>query len=292
MDLPSARPLLLHHEVAGPADAPPLVLGPSLGTSMALWEPQLPSLARHFRVFRFDLPGHGGSPAELLPDPAPGRTTVEDLAALVLAVADHHGLTGFHYAGVSLGGAIGAHLAVHRPERLLSLAAICSSAHFGAAQPWYERAALVRREGLAPLVGASPARWFAEPGAGVAASPFGRRLLAGLAGAQPAGYAACCDALAAYDLRDRLGRIAAPTLVVAGSHDVATPVAHARELVDGVPRAALEVIPAGHLAVEAPQALAEVLLTHLRSAAPAPAPAPVPAPGPPPPPPGGRRGGN
>jgi pimeloyl-ACP methyl ester carboxylesterase len=143
---PSGPPLP-HHRLDGPAGAPPLVLGPSLGTSTAVWEPHVPALAGRFRVLRFDLPGHGGSPTAVLPDPAPGRTTVGHLASLVLAVAAHHGWGRFHYAGVSLGGAVGAHLAAHRPDSVASLALVCSSAHFGAAPPWHERAALVRQRG-------------------------------------------------------------------------------------------------------------------------------------------------
>ncbi|MEV0185962.1 alpha/beta fold hydrolase [Streptomyces sp. NPDC050625] len=256
---------LLHHHVIGPDDAPPLILGPSLGTSKAVWEPQLPSLTRRFRVLRFDLPGHGGSATELLCDSGPGRTTVEDLASLVLSVVEHHGWDRFHYAGISLGGAIGAHLAVHSPTRVASLALVCSSAHFGAAEPWYERAALVRSEGTGPLLATSAGRWFAT--AATADTPFGRRLLGNLADADPAGYAACCDALAAYDLRADLSRISAPTVVVGGSHDAATPVEeHARELAEGIPRAALEIIAAGHLAIEEPRALQAVLDAHLVTA--------------------------
>ncbi|MBG0851403.1 alpha/beta fold hydrolase [Streptomyces spinoverrucosus] len=252
---------MLHHHLAGPVDAPPLVLGPSLGTSKAVWEPQLPSLIRRFRVLRFDLPGHGGSTTGPLRDPGPGRTTVEDLASLVLELADHHGWDRFHYAGISLGGAIGAHLAAHHPERVASLALVCSSAHFGAPQPWYERAELVRLKGTSPLLVTSPDRWFATEE--IAKSPFGRRLIGNLAEADPVGYAACCDALATYDLRPDLARIAAPTLVVGGSHDVATPVEHAKELAAGIPRAVLKVIGCGHLAAEQPQALRAALTSHL-----------------------------
>ncbi|MFE9648411.1 alpha/beta fold hydrolase [Streptomyces sp. NPDC006365] len=126
---------MLHRHIIGPPDAPRLILGPSPGTSKALWEPQPPFLTRGFRVLRFDLPGHGGSRTSLLRDPGPGRTRMDDLASLVLAVADHHGWDRFHYAGISLGGAIGAHLAVHRPERVASLAMVCSSAHFGTGGP-------------------------------------------------------------------------------------------------------------------------------------------------------------
>ncbi|WP_258308681.1 alpha/beta fold hydrolase [Streptomyces sp. NWU339] len=256
-----SAPSLLHHHVVGPADAPPLVLGPSLGTSKAVWEPQLSSLSRRFRVLRFDLPGHGGSRADLLRDAQPGRTTVEDLVSLVLDLADHHGWDRFHYAGISLGGAVGAHLAAHRPERVASLALICSSAHFGPAEPWYERADLVRLKGTAPLRETSPGRWFAD--ASFADSPFGRRLLGALAEADPVGYAACCDALAAYDLRSDLAGITAPTLVVGGAHDAATPVEHAQELAEGIPNAVLKVIACGHLAVEQPRPLQTALTTHL-----------------------------
>jgi 3-oxoadipate enol-lactonase len=251
---------MLHHHIVGPPDAPPLILGPSLGTSRLLWEPHLPFLARRFRVLRFDLPGHGGSRTGLLRDPGPGRTTIDDLASLVLSVADHHGWNRFHYAGISLGGAIGAHLAIHRPERVASLAMLCSSAHFGTAKPWQERAALVRSAGTGPLLATSPARWFATPA--TADTPFGRGLLRNLADADPVGYAACCDALATYDVRGDLRRISAPTLVVGGVYDVATPVPHAREIASGIAHATLEILDIAHLAVEEPQALRRVLRAH------------------------------
>lgn len=252
---------LPHHDIHGSADDPLLVLGPSLGTSTVLWEPHLDALSSRFQVLRFDLPGHGGSPTGLLSDPTPGGTTVKDLAALVLALADHYERQEFHYAGISLGGAVGAHLAVHHPERITSLAVICSSAHFGPAAPWLERASLVRLEGIRPLLGTSPGRWFAD--SCTAQTPFGRTLLAALAETDPAGYAACCDSLAAYDLRAELKRITAPTLVVGGSRDVATPLSHATELAEGIPSATLAVIDAAHLAVEQPQAVREALLAHL-----------------------------
>ncbi|MFI9820483.1 alpha/beta fold hydrolase [Streptomyces sp. NPDC052013] len=257
-------PPLLHHHVTGPADAPPLVLGPSLGTSTAVWEPQLPSLTRRFRVLRFDLPGHGGSPSAVLPDPAPGRTTVGHLASLVLALADHHGWDRFHYAGISLGGAIGARLAARCPDRVASLALVCSSAHFGPADPWHERAGLVRSKGTAPLLETSPGRWFAT--ADMAGTAFGRRLLGDLADTDPAGYAACCDALAGYDLRPELTAISAPALVVGGTLDTATPLEHARELADGMPHAVLETMACGHLAAERPGSLRDALTAHLSAA--------------------------
>lgn len=245
---------LLHHRADGPASAPPLLLGPSLGTSYALWDAVAPELSPTHRVIRWDLPGHGGSPAGLLSP----KATVADLAGLVLTLADSLGIERFAYAGVSLGGAVGLHLAVHHPERVTSLAAICSSAHFGGSAPWEERAERVRREGLAGLADTADARWFTT---GYTVP----RLVRDHREADPASYAACCDALAAFDLRDLLDRITAPTLLVAGRDDPATPPAHLREIADAVPGAALVEIPgASHLApAERPEAVLTALRAHL-----------------------------
>ncbi|WP_425839558.1 alpha/beta fold hydrolase [Streptomyces fractus] len=252
----------LHHVTGGPADAPPVILGPSLGTSTAVWDLQAAALEREFRTIRYDLPGHGGSPSAVLPDRAPGRTTVADLASLVLDLADRHGADRFHYAGISLGGAVGVHLAAHHPDRVMSLALVCTSAHFGPADPWHDRARLVRDHGTAALFEATPRRWFADES--FADTPTGLRLLSALKeDTDPEGYAACCDALASYDLRDRLADITTPTLVVGGSRDVATPLDHARELASGIPHARLEVLECGHLAAEAGPALLAAVRGHL-----------------------------
>ncbi|MGP3964214.1 bifunctional 3-oxoadipate enol-lactonase/4-carboxymuconolactone decarboxylase PcaDC [Nonomuraea sp. 3N208] len=241
---------MLQHRLDGPENGEPLILGPSLGTSVRVWEPQVAALARTFRVLRFDLPGHGGSPATAL-------SSIDDLARMVLEVADARGFDGFHYAGISIGGAIGATLALGHPDRVRSLAMICSSARFGEPQAWRDRARLVRAEGMGPLPEATAKRWFA----GLA----DQALLDDLAATDPEGYAACCDALSAYDLRDSLTAIKAPTLIVAGRDDPATPPAHARQLADGIPGATLvEIAGAAHLAnVDQPGRVTAALLAHL-----------------------------
>ncbi|MBA8941943.1 bifunctional 3-oxoadipate enol-lactonase/4-carboxymuconolactone decarboxylase PcaDC [Streptomyces calvus] len=249
---------LLHHRAEGPASAPALLLGPSLGTSYALWDRVAPELSSAHRVVRWDLPGHGGSPAGLIGAGA----TVGDLAALVLALADALGVERFAYAGVSLGGAVGLHLAVHHPERVSSLAVICSSAHFNGSKPWQERAALVRREGLAGLAAGADARWFTS---GFTVP----ELVRDHRDADPEAYAACCDALAAFDLRERLAEISVPTLLVAGREDPATPPEHLRQIADAVPGAALVEVPgASHLApAQRPEAVLTALRAHFDGAA-------------------------
>lgn len=246
-----------HFVIDGAPDAPPLVLGPSLGTSLAVWDSQVKALARDHRVIRWDLPGHGGSAPSLVGE----QTTMAELADLVLALADHLGLDRFAYAGISIGAAVGVHLAVHRPERVASLAAICSSADFGDPQPWRERAAKVRREGTGFLAASAAVRWFTPAYSGGDALAA---LIADQRAADPIAYAACCDALAAYDLRSELDRITAPVLVVSGRQDAALPLSHARELADGIAGAGLIEIPgAGHLApVECPGAVLAALRGH------------------------------
>lgn len=249
---------VLHHRIDGPPEAPALILGPSLGTSLAVWDAQVPALARRHRVIRWDLPGHGSTPAAALP--ADGAT-VAGLAALVLDLADRLGVGRFDYAGISLGGAVGAHLAAHHRDRINGLALVCSSARFGEPGAWRDRAELVRTQGTATLAPTAPGRWFT---AGFAGTRTATRLVDDLRATDPTGYAACCDALAAYDLRADLPRIGAPTLVIAGRADPATPPAHARELADGIPDATLlELAGASHLApAERPEAVLAALLGH------------------------------
>lgn len=102
---------LLQYRLEGPERAPLLVLGPALGTTWHMWDRQLPELTRNWRVLRYDLPGHGGSPAY------PG-SSVPELAARLLATLDSVGADRFGYAGCSLGGAIGSQLALTQPHRL------------------------------------------------------------------------------------------------------------------------------------------------------------------------------
>ena len=254
------------HAVDGPLTSPnpPLFLGTSLGTTGAMWAAAVPALARGRAVIRWNLPGHGGSPADLVP--TDGSATTADFAALVLGLADSLGIDRFDYAGDSFGGAIGTWLAAHHPERVNALAICCSSPHFGDPENWHARAKKVRDEGaaaMAELADTAPNRWF-PPQSPVRAWPETAELIATHKAVDPAGYAACCDAIAALDLTPVLHDISARTLVIAGRQDVATPPAHARELADGIAGSGLLELPAvGHLApYEAPARVSAALVEH------------------------------
>jgi 3-oxoadipate enol-lactonase len=242
----------------GTEDKPALVLASSLGTTWELWDAQLPALVSHFRVLRYDLPGHGRSEVTGTP------VTVEGLAGGVVELLDRLELERVSFGGVSLGGAVGMALALRHPERVDRLALACTSAFFGPPAGWYERAALVRERGTTAIADTVLARWFTERFRRehvVEAMRF-RTMLEAIA---DEGYALCCEAIARWDVRGRLDEIRAPTLVIAGESDVATPPSDARFLTETIPGAELVVLPAAaHLAnVEQPELFSRALLEHL-----------------------------
>lgn len=249
--------MTLHHDLTGPPDAPVLVLGNSLGTTTALWDAQLPALVEHFRVLRFDHRGHGGTPT------TPGPYRLDDLADDVLELLDTLGLSRVSYAGVSLGAMVGMWLAGHAPERIDRLVLCCTTAAFASAQPWHDRAAAVRAAGTSSIAAVAVSRWFTEDFA--ARNPDVIRTFETMVSTvDDEGYASCCDALAALDLRSVLPAIEAPTAVIAGRHDIATPPEHQRQIADAIPGAVLHTVDAAHLAnVEAADAVTTILLDHL-----------------------------
>ena len=243
----------------GPAGAPVLVLGNSLGTTGELWRPQLAALGARFRLLRYEHRGHGGSPAP------PGPYTMAGLGADVLRLLDESGIETAHYCGVSLGGMVGMWLAVNAPDRIGALALCCTSAYLPPAQMWADRAALVRSAGMASISQQVVGRWFTPAFAGrhpgVAAgfvATMERRVV-------PEGYAGCCEAIAAMDLRPLLGSVTARTLVIAGADDPATPPWYGAAIASAIPGARLRVIRgAAHLAnVSQAAEVTAALLAHL-----------------------------
>ena len=250
---------------SGAPDAQLVVLGPSLGTTTALWDGVVDQLAETYRVLRFDLPGHGFSPAATSP------FSVADLAAVVIRLVDSVGGGAFHYAGISLGGTIGLELALRYPNRLLSLGVICSGAKIGASEGWLERAAQMRASGTPSVVAGSAERWFA-PGFLERDQATGLAALERLMEVDDESYALCCEALAAFDMTDAVVGIHVPTLCVSGEFDVVTPTAGLQELTARIPGARqVTIAGAAHLpAFEHPQELGALLLTHLAGATAAP----------------------
>jgi 3-oxoadipate enol-lactonase len=250
-----------HHLVEGLPSAPALVLSNSLGTTLELWDLNVLALAEHFRVIRYDHRGHGRSPS-----PA-GPYDVEQLALDVLELLDELQVERASFCGISLGGAVGLWLGANAADRLDRLVVACSSARFGEPAGWLERARTVREHGLRAISQAVVARWFTpefERELPALVARFRRKLEA----MPPEGYASCCDAIARWDFRDRLGEVRVPTLVVTAMEDPATPPAEGRAIAEGVPGAELVVIEdAAHLAnVARPVEFSALVIEHLRTA--------------------------
>jgi 3-oxoadipate enol-lactonase/4-carboxymuconolactone decarboxylase len=234
---------------------PLLLVGPALGTSAAtLWARCAAELREDFEVVGWDLPGHGVSA------PAAGPFTVAELAEGVCALA---GGRPFHYAGDSIGGAVGLQLLLDH-QVAAAAALVCTGARIGTAQSWQERAALVRARGTGAVVATAAQTWFG-PGFVDREPAVAAALLDHLADADDQSYAWACEALAGFDVTARLGEIRSPVVAIAGGYDTRTPVDGLREIATRVPDGRLTVLdPVAHLApAEAPAATAALIVGYL-----------------------------
>jgi pimeloyl-ACP methyl ester carboxylesterase len=162
-----------------------------------------------------------------------------------------------------MGGVIAQWLGINAPQRLHKLVIANSAPRIGTPQGWQDRAAKVRGLGLDAVADGAAGRWF-TPGFVEREPQRVAALVAALRGASAEGYAACCDALAAADLRGQLGAIAAPTLLVAGAHDPVTTVADAAAMLEQVPRATMVTLEASHISnIEAEAAFNLALREYL-----------------------------
>ena len=250
--------LKLDHRFDGRADAPVLVLGSSLGTTGAMWDDNVEALGRRFRLLRYDTRGHGGSPA---PD---GPYTIDELGADVVALLDELELERVSFCGLSIGGMIGMWVASEAPDRIDRLLLCCTVPYFPPRELWDERIDTVRAEGIEPMVEPAIERWL-PPEVREARPEAAEHLRAMIRATAPEGYAGCCEAIRDMDLRDRLARIEAPTLVVAGSEDPSTPAEKVRTIADAIRGASyVELEGAAHIANMArPKELERALLDHL-----------------------------
>ena len=249
----------VYHLVQGNDEAPPLVLSNSLGTTLEMWDPQAGALAERFRLVRYDRRGHGRSPV-----PA-GPYRIDDLGTDVIELLDTLGLERVSFCGLSIGGLVGIWLASEAPARIERLVLCCTPPLPPPAEQWHDRAAAVREGGVAVLVDAVLGRWF-TPSFHERQPEVVEVFRAMLVETPSEGYAACCEAIAACDLGDRLTSITAPTLVITGAEDPVAPPdaggALAQEIVG-----ARQVVIAGaaHIAnAEQPSAFTRALIDHLQ----------------------------
>lgn len=257
MPMIDADGCLLNVSVEGRDSGPTIMLSNSLGTTMHMWEPQMAALTKLFRVVRYDRRGHGKSGA-----PA-GPYSMERFGKDVLAILDDLNIEKVHWCGVSMGGMVGQWLGANAPERVGKLILSNTACYYADPTNWLNRIKAVNEGGLAAIADAVIAAWltadFREREPQITA-----RLKQMLLETPAQGYVACCEALSTLDLRDQLPRITAPTLVIAGRQDVATPVAAGELVRSSIPGASMTLLDAAHISnVEQSHSFTEAVVGFL-----------------------------
>ena len=235
----------------------PLMLSNSLGTNLHMWDDQVAPWSRHFRLVRYDRRGHGQSSVPK------GPYTMERLGRDVLAVIDALDIAKINWCGLSMGGMVGQWLGAHVPGRVDKLVLSNTSSFFPDKAIWEGRLKMVRDKGLAAIVDANMERWFTEEFRGRNPQAIAKMREMFLA-TKADGYIGCGEAIRDMDHRPLLAKISAPTLVIAGKHDPATPLEANEFICEHVPNADIAVLDTAHIAnVEQPKLYADTVLDFL-----------------------------
>jgi 3-oxoadipate enol-lactonase len=251
----------LHVQVDGPEHKPWLVLSNSLGCALEMWEPQAAAFSRDYRLLRYDTRGHGRSSVPARP------YTLQQLGADVLGLLDAFGIERAHYCGLSMGGATGMWLATHAPQRIERLVLCNTTPWLGPPETMNARIATMLRDGMPAMVEAILDRWF-TPEFRARDPRAVDRIRQMLLTTPVGGYVGCCEAIRDMDQRASLAHIAAPTLVIAGTHDPAPTPAAARAWASALPNASFLELPAAHLSnIGAAGPFNEAVLAFLGQAA-------------------------
>lgn len=249
----------LNIAIDGRDDAPVLMLSNSLGCTLDMWRPQLPEFTKHFRVVRYDRRGHGNS------DVPAGPYSMDIFGRDVLAILDALEIKRAHWCGLSMGGMVGQWLGANAPGRFDRMVLSNTSCHYPDPTNWHNRIKAVRDGGLAAVADTVVAGWLTEPFR--TREPQTTAWLKAMLLASPAeGYLACCEALSRLDQRALLPRITAPTLVIAGSQDKATPVEAGEIIKNSIPGASMKILEAAHISnVEQAQLFTSTVLDFLKA---------------------------
>ena len=230
----------IHYEEAGSGD--PIMFVPGLGGGGAVWSQQTPAFSDSYRTIVHDHRGCGQSTYSRI------EYSVDQMAADAIRLMDKLGIDRVHWVGHSTGGAMGQIVAQDYPDRLASLVL---SATWPGQDSYFNRAFAARKSVLSGSGTADYARhsiltllppWY------ITLNPDRTDELEGyLAGAdQPVEIIESrIDAICAFDRRDRMGDIKAPTLVIVAQDDMVTPRYLSDELAENVEGAEYVVVPTG-----------------------------------------------
>lgn len=247
----------LNVTVEGRDGGPTLMLSNSLGTALNMWDPQMPALTKLFRVVRYDRRGHGKSDLGTTP------YSMERFGRDVLAILDDLNIQKTHWCGLSMGGMVGQWLGANAPQRFERIILANTASYYPDPTNWDNRIKALTEGGFAAIADAVMNAWFTadfrerEP-------QTVARMKAMLMATPQQGYIACCEALRTLDQRALLPKIPNPTLVIAGRHDPATPLAAGEFIRSQIPDASLTILDAAHISnVEQPHAFTEAVVGFL-----------------------------
>ena len=240
----NANGISISYQIDGSA-GPWLVLSNSLATDLTMWDAQAREFSSSFRVLRYDQRGHGKTQA------TGGRYTFDLLMADAIALMDALGIARANFCGLSMGGATALGLAQRHPdrvERAIVADSGCASTPQSAAQ-WEERIAIAQKDGMAPLVEPTVARWF-PPDVLAKNPPYLDAVRAMVRATPVAGFIGCAAALADHDFRSSVASTKPPVLFIAGEKDAGGAVATAMKgLHQALPSSRYVELPgAGHIA--------------------------------------------
>ena len=249
----------LNVQIEGRDGAPALMLGNSLGTDLHMWDDQAAEFAKHFRLIRADRRGHGKSGA------SPGPYSFDRFGRDIVTILDALKIKKTNWCGLSMGGMDGQWLGAYAADRVEKLVLANTNFYYADKGPWADRIKFVRENGLEKLVGA-------EHGA-LVHQGLPRALAAGdrahdqdvPRSSSKDGYIACVEAIRDMDFRNSNPRVTAPTLVIVGKQDPATPPAAGEEIARQIKGARLVALDAAHISnIEQPKAFTEAVLDFLR----------------------------
>lgn len=224
----------------GPDGTLPLILSNSLGTDLHMWDSLAAKLANTRKVVRYDKRGHGRSEV-----PA-GPYTNAQLAEDVIDIMDALNIEQADFCGISMGGMAGQWLAANRPDRFRRVILANTVPHMDLDEIWNGRIETVNAGGMAAIEDAVLERWFTpafRAGNDDAVAP----ILKMVQTVSPAGYTACCAAVRDLDIRSEIKTISIPVLVIAGTHDQATPPEQGRAIAAAIAGAQYLELDAAHL---------------------------------------------
>jgi 3-oxoadipate enol-lactonase/4-carboxymuconolactone decarboxylase len=248
----------MFYRLQGNAGQPVLILSHSISTDNAMWDLQADGLFPYFQVLRYDTRGHGASEATA------GEYSVEMLGKDILGLADALEIPQFAFCGLSLGGAIGQWVAVHAPQRVTHLVLANTSPQFVPRANWETRIGAVLKGGMPAVVDLAMQRFFSAD-ALAKHNPHVGSIRSVFLGTDPVGYLGCCAALRDMNHVELIRQIKAPTLVISGDRDVATPWSgHGERLAQEIPGAKAIHLTAAHLSnIERPHSFTTALLEFL-----------------------------